>query len=315
MIKTRTVFVLGAGASMPYGFPSGAQLRTEICSIGLNGSSMKLGRQLLDLAELSSNAFKSFGEAFSRSSIASIDSFLAKRPHYMEVGKVLIAGILCERERPVDLFSDARNDHWYKLLWNALLLDAEQPSNIAENAVRFITFNYDRSLEYFLHEAIKHTFGLNDGGTMKVTDRLRITHVYGSIGTLAPEPRKDFRTYGERLSESSLRAATEGIHVIPEDRSDSVFEEVRKDLTWAQRICFLGFGFDPLNMRRLKVDAVLTAKRAAAVELPVIYATTLGRTGVETVEDRRRLLGERADWEVFNMANSDALRNTPLLFS
>ena len=31
MIKTKTVFILGAGASCPYGFPLGTELRQEIC--------------------------------------------------------------------------------------------------------------------------------------------------------------------------------------------------------------------------------------------------------------------------------------------
>ena len=32
MINTNTVFVLGAGASIPYGFPSGAELREILCA-------------------------------------------------------------------------------------------------------------------------------------------------------------------------------------------------------------------------------------------------------------------------------------------
>ena len=31
MIETKTVFVLGAGANAPYGYPTGAGLRKEIC--------------------------------------------------------------------------------------------------------------------------------------------------------------------------------------------------------------------------------------------------------------------------------------------
>jgi len=31
MIKTRTVLILGAGASMPYGYPSGKELKRIIC--------------------------------------------------------------------------------------------------------------------------------------------------------------------------------------------------------------------------------------------------------------------------------------------
>ncbi|WP_156096076.1 hypothetical protein [Methanobacterium sp. SMA-27] len=50
MIKTPTVFVLGAGASIPYGYPSGEKLREEICHeledpshpYGLNASKSRI---------------------------------------------------------------------------------------------------------------------------------------------------------------------------------------------------------------------------------------------------------------------------------
>ena len=32
MIKEETVFILGAGASCPYGYPDGKELREQICS-------------------------------------------------------------------------------------------------------------------------------------------------------------------------------------------------------------------------------------------------------------------------------------------
>ena len=45
MIKTPTVFVLGAGASIPYGYPSGEKLREEICH-ELEDPSHPYGRML-----------------------------------------------------------------------------------------------------------------------------------------------------------------------------------------------------------------------------------------------------------------------------
>lgn len=33
MITENTIFILGAGASKPYGFPTGAELREQICKL------------------------------------------------------------------------------------------------------------------------------------------------------------------------------------------------------------------------------------------------------------------------------------------
>jgi hypothetical protein len=313
MINTPTVFVLGAGASIPYGFPSGADLRRNIIRDFIRPLQSAAGVALtltpnLDLA----NAPK-FADAFSRSNISSIDAFLSKRQEFVDVGKAAIAAELCAREIEDNLFSDDIKDHWYRLLWNSLMADTLELADITRNAVRFITFNYDRSLEHFLHQSIKHSWGVADVHALTILRDIRTLHVYGSLGPFHFQKEDGYRTYGEPLSGEGLGLAAASIQVIPEARKDEIFVEVRKWFDWAKHICFLGFGFDRLNMERLGLNLVLSAKTGSGNPLPKIFVTTLGRTGVEQTDDRRRLLGEGYAWEAMSVTCSDILRNTPLL--
>ena len=98
MIKVPTVFVLGAGASMPYGLPSGADLRARICGATIEPERNGLGQQIMRCGELTVADVKKFGLAFSRSNIASIDAFLAMRPEYTNIGKVAIATTIALRQ-------------------------------------------------------------------------------------------------------------------------------------------------------------------------------------------------------------------------
>jgi hypothetical protein len=314
VIKTRTVFVLGAGASFPYGFPLGAGLRQELVQYFSSPETYEPWNVLTRKSAFTPEQISGFARSFSRSNMASIDAFLAKRGEFADVGKAAIATLLCAKEEEAHLFADGAKDHWYRLLWNALMADTTQLADVARNSVRFVTFNYDRSLEHFLHQSIKHSWGVADVHALTILKDIRLLHVYGSLGPYHFEQQHGYRTYGEPVNAGGLGLAASSIHVIPEVRKDEAFVETRKWFDWAERICFLGFGFDRLNMERLDLQSVQAAKRASGNPLPEIFATVLGRTVAEQNEDSRRLLGEHATLNRIPGDCSDLLRSTNVLF-
>jgi len=122
MISKNTVLVLGAGASMDYGFPSGEELLQDIINI-LDGSLLSENKQAKQLAIASIaykyyemkkeskkynvtalfNAVKAFKERFIRSNTASIDDFIDQIPKDREelkvIGKILIILSISRREK------------------------------------------------------------------------------------------------------------------------------------------------------------------------------------------------------------------------
>jgi len=253
MITNETVFILGAGASKPYGLPSGDELRRMLSSI--NDEESNLVKALRTYAGINSAEIIEFSRAFLRSKSPSIDAFLTTREKYVAVGKLAIAYVLAGRETP-DLIHRTKApedwDDWYALLWSVLREGASKPSDISRNLVKFITFNYDRSLEYFLHHAVKETFGISDEQAESAWQELGILHIYGQIGRYSHKEGSDTRWYSPQLSARDLKIAAEGIQIIPDARDDSeTFVTARGWLRWAKRICFLGFGFDSLNIQRL----------------------------------------------------------------
>ena len=280
MIKTKTVFVLGAGSSMPYGFPSGAELRDTLCNELSADTPLRV--TLLQECGIGKSHCSNFGEALLRSSQPSIDSFLAKRADYAEVGKLAIAYELCRRESPLHLFRTDNDDHWYRALWAALERDAHNSALLGNNKVRFITFNYDRSLEFFLHESTKHTFNLSDEEALRAWQALPLLHVYGSLGDFHPSAAKNARPYADKVNEQDLRVAAAALRVVPDSRQDDKdFQTARNWFDWAERICFLGFGFDALNMERLALEDVLSWKKRNGAPTPWVVASMFGKTDRE----------------------------------
>jgi hypothetical protein len=89
MIKEKTVFILGAGAGVPYGYPTGEGLRKyirsdftsrfkDLCNHLISASSRNIW---LDKVE-------KFTKSFNDSSNLSIDLFLARNVEYLDIWKL-----------------------------------------------------------------------------------------------------------------------------------------------------------------------------------------------------------------------------------
>lgn len=156
MIRKKTVLVLGAGASQPYGYPTGKQLRSNIisnCSVLTNPGA--LGKQLANMG-YSNDQIWNFCREFHRTTNKSIDAFLERRPEFMELGKVAIAQELIRCESEYTLFNP---NEWYSHLLNKLEIDSE---DFVPNMLSVVSFNYDRSLECCLFNRLKGSLGISD---------------------------------------------------------------------------------------------------------------------------------------------------------
>ncbi len=110
----RTVFVTGAGASAPYGFPLGMQLA---------GGIIGWLRQPQSLEQLKPFGFDReqmlrFADALQQSGRQSVDAFLEHRPDYIQIGKLAIANSLIQCEQLPMLFG--RSDSWLNYLFNRI---------------------------------------------------------------------------------------------------------------------------------------------------------------------------------------------------
>ncbi|MGZ8190681.1 MAG: hypothetical protein ACXWTS_05565 [Methylococcaceae bacterium] len=257
MIESKTLLIVGAGASVPYGYPAGIQLRNELCaSQNLKG---------LPPHKVDSKGIEFFCQHFKESQLYSIDAFLAKRGAnsigkqpsgagsyfgtYEEYGKLAIAYKLIERENMSTLFEPTRDvdgnaDHWLQYLWNHMSSDVAK-TEFQNNQLKIVSFNYDRVLEQYLQTAIERTYGVNETEAGALRKFIEIVHVYGNLQDL------EKRAYGKTPDDFSEVANC--IRVIPEARKadDEQFEKAKEMIAWAENICFIGFGFDKTNVERL----------------------------------------------------------------
>lgn len=260
MISKKTVFILGAGASSEFKYPLGEKLREyiinnlEVKNAAVNEIAMVLAEDKFDVPDYESEIIE-FAKKLKHDGSYSIDNFLERfKAKYLLIGKLAIAQILSKYEDTSIFFS---NDNWYRHLHNIMKKDVASLDEYAQNQVSFVTFNYDRSLEYFLYTAlISFHENANENTVTSVLNKIPIIHLYGKIDPLPFEPNmsNNGRPYGKGYTLSQFKSYKENIYIIFENIPGLLsknFLQAHELMKNAERIYFLGFGFHPQNLDRL----------------------------------------------------------------
>jgi hypothetical protein len=248
MISVPTVLILGAGASQPYGFPIGRDLLNQICVTPLHDEKF---RDLLEECGAEVEQVEEFIDGLKHSGYGSVDAYLETKPQYANVGKLLISFHLIPCENGQLLFPPHQNrGSWYEYLLNKLEPGSQQ---FQDNQLRILTFNYDRSLEHYLYTVFKYRHGKKDEIAAELLAQIPIIHLHGSLGSY-PVDQPGGREYVRTLDGHSLKVAAQSIRIVS-DTEDS-FEYFSTAVRWlnhAERIYFLGFGYNRESIRRLQI--------------------------------------------------------------
>ena len=177
MIEEPTVFVLGAGASAPFGFPIGSRLLSLI--VGELGQPQTIS-DLHGYCGFGGQEIARFKAALENSGQLSVDAFLEHRDEFLEIGKVSIAIALIRFEQRQTLFGEAKGT-WLKYLFGKMNSSFEK---FGENRVSFLTFNYDRTVEEFLFTALFNSYGRSQDECLAQLKHIPIIHLHGAIGNL-----------------------------------------------------------------------------------------------------------------------------------
>ena len=230
MIYKDTVFILGAGASWHYGYPTGEELIEAVKDAleklwrytlrGCNDSSYRkftpdfiLKVQAEGIEQKWNIVHKNLHDLRTRITLSNplvIDYFLSKNFSLKDYGNLAISLSIFQAmqgmpnfllKEPVSLkepisskepvsskepmnSSEKRSllrDGWIRHLVHKLTVGCEVSSDLLKNRVRFITFNYDTSLENRLRGALSQYdfFTAADVETFLNNDRVK--HIYGAL--------------------------------------------------------------------------------------------------------------------------------------
>ena len=312
------VFIIGAGCSVPYGFPTGAMLMQKLKDFGygdnnLDSQSFSSPSYLFDLYQEflgkyqdytklrkagGQNAFIAesievrashkmsetvvpFAKSIRHSMMVSTDEFLKNRlsqekSNEADFGKRLIAReILIAEKESEDPYTKGperkKKERWLgNIDWIQHLLSRidQQPNweEILKQTV-FLTFNYDRVLEYCIFLYLTSDKQYTDVDAHSFIKEMQIFHVNGFIGSL------EKIRFGE-VENGKYQEIAKGMETVWEKRlkrNDSEKEMYQKFLKNAQRVYLLGFSYIPDNL-----ESIAIPRYAEIIQNAKVYATAMG---------------------------------------
>jgi len=249
VIRQPTVFILGAGASVEYGLPLGDRLIKDAAD-GLSETGFLCSPLLA--AGYERAALDEFAQKLIGSRLTSIDAFLENNDErYQSIGKATIATTILLREKDAlaRLSENRVADNWLQYLWNVMRASTAADS-FAGNAVTFVTFNYDRLVEYYFTEVLKNAFSLSGSEAEDLRERtFKVIHLHGAVSGFL------FGAFPERLYGEMIAELAGGIRIIHDGvpANDSAFSSAYAALRSASQVCMLGFGYHPDNVKRLSL--------------------------------------------------------------
>jgi hypothetical protein len=277
--------IIGAGGSYPYGFPLGERLLENI-KRNFSSHARDYVENVLNSSNPDMNINFTSANDFSKqiASITglSIDKYLNLNTELIEIGKHAIATEILFNERNWKNPQDIQiGDDWYKYLFAKMLSGLDSVNDIVNkfgHNISIITFNYDRSLEHFLYsnlyEILKLKLGKDD--ISNIIASIPIIHVYGKTGYLGWESNIQEQLVipfgsNEKHIIHQGKEISQMIEIIYEQRKDKPEIEKAKDIIdKSDRVLFLGFGYDSLNLKILDIKNTCKDKQ--------IYGTALNST-------------------------------------
>ena len=220
----------------------------------------------------------------------SIDNFIDTHradAKIAECGKLAIAAEILKAERASKLFVDQSNmynrlkfanveDTWFNAFFQLLALNTpfeRLPERLSR--VKVVTFNYDRTLEHFLHQAVQNYYDCSLDDAAKAVTSLKILHPYGSVGAL-PWQQTGMAAvpYGGKLVSSALLSVASALRTFTEGTSaaESQISEIRSCVFEADTLVFLGFAYHKLNLEVLFGPSIEGQVR----HLKQVYGTAQG---------------------------------------
>jgi hypothetical protein len=254
-LPVKVAFILGAGASKEFGYPLGSELKKDILDKLNPKSTMFAG--LLGAGNSADDVVE-FKKSLFRADYGTIDQFVAaqhRHPEIQRIARQAIALSISSFENDDRLFG-LPGAHWYKRLIDFL---RNRPDLLKRDNLSFFTFNYDRSLEHYLHETVSRGGGGFSENFLREFFHGNFVHVHGTVGYLpwqtAPQGSV-IRDYGATMDPNTVRNISHNL--LTPDQEVTLSGELLGRIFEADVVVIMGFGFHQQNMDKIQFAKLAT---------------------------------------------------------
>lgn len=278
MLKEGMVFVVGAALSSELGLPMGGMLKSRIVSLlptDRRGGGDGLLRYLAETHGWMSECRTLATALPLASSIDNLIEHRAENEGLVHVAKLAIARAIWKAEADSTIgahhgsLSSLPTDGSYAALFR-LIVNGVPKRDLADafGRLRIITFNYDRTLEVFLHRALRAYGNLTDGAAQAILDRATILHAYGALSATQEGESGRVISFSGDQDVDQLERDARGLRTFSEKIEDGSDVSLRRLVASARHVVFLGCAFHRQNMNLLESDTANMVSVAGTAYTP-----------------------------------------------
>jgi hypothetical protein len=251
----KIAFVLGAGASKPYNYPSGDELKGLL--LAKDQGEYVFQKKLEELG-YDTDSVSAFLNALFKAEYDTLDEFIAAHRASGDVplmAKEAIALLISGSEDESILFGQG-GARWYRLVVDFLRANPEMAHR---DRMAFLTFNYDRSLEHYLYDSLRHSGNAFQDIRWGDFFHGNFIHIHGNLGFLPWQNRSGdkeliTRGYGEVPTGPMLRSIAQRMSAPYQTMSPGGLAPI---LSNADVVAIMGFGFHPQNLAKIGFTELL----------------------------------------------------------
>jgi hypothetical protein len=282
-MSNKTVFVIGAGASEEANLPTGYELKREIAQLldfrfdkwrrELEYGDRKIFQALILYDARAENTSENINSYIDNArhirdalpQAISIDHFIDSQRDNDKIalcGKLAIVRSIMQAERKSLLYFNKQNDFninfnsldeiWY-LPFFQLITENCNKNDLKERfqSITLIIFNYDRCIEHFMYYALLNYYKLSKVEAAEMVNSINIYHPFGSVGLLPWQVNSSPMEFGAEPNPDQLLQLSKKIKTFTEstEPDSSEIRLIRKHVSCADRLVFIGFAFHPMNMQ------------------------------------------------------------------
>jgi len=284
VIRHKTVFVIGAGGSCAYDFPSGQQLLSD-AKVSRTKDIQKETRNFYPDSRV-----EVFRAALADSQSDSIDSLLEYRDDCEHLGRLYIAARILRAEHASSLVTN-KPLGWLGYLFQRMDDGCTSIADFEQNPVTFVTYNYDRVIEAKISGGLRARYLTRESNA---DERIRqfwagrpVIHLHGSLGPLGLVPFgavQGNHVIDDAIANMVERASGDIKIVHQADGATDEFKRARAALSEAERVVFLGFSFGRANVDRLDFGCIARS----ATTFCSRYGMTQAEVNVQIIEPFRK---------------------------
>lgn len=219
-------------------------------------------------------SIEAFTSALQAAATGSIDEFLTYHPNHRDIARLAITRCLLSLEAKAVVEANYEAG-FFPTLANGFPHPA---TGVWPDEISLITFNYDRVAKYVVSSILGARHGQAHAEAVCCAFEQAAVHVYGSFAMgyvfdaqkLRFVPQNRWHGGPSDIAVAEYNESAKGISVIGDDRS-SVSPQIGERIRTADRIVFLGFGFDDTNVRVLGLEGGAASLKSGCQVLATGY--------------------------------------------